>query len=84
MQGTRSNSFSKGNGNIQVLEDMSTFFLRPCVPMIHVAAKWTHTFNQDRVLVQLSLQKISRQGVRTYPPMVLSVMDREIRQLAFF
>ena len=21
--------------------------LRPCVPMIHVVAKWTHTFNQD-------------------------------------
>ncbi|WJZ97491.1 hypothetical protein VitviT2T_016092 [Vitis vinifera] len=21
--------------------------LMPCVPMIHVAAKWTHAFNQD-------------------------------------
>ncbi|KAL6334838.1 hypothetical protein AAG906_022827 [Vitis piasezkii] len=42
--------------------------------MIHVAAKWTHAFNQDRVLVQLSLQKMSGQGVRTHPPMVLSAM----------
>ena len=52
--------------------------------MIHVAAKWTHAFNQDRVLVQSSLQKVSGQGVRTHPPMVLSVMVREIKQLAFY
>ena len=48
--------------------------LRPCVPMIQVAAKWTHAFNQDRFLVQSSLQKVSGQGVRTHPPMVLSAM----------
>ncbi|KAL6312472.1 hypothetical protein AAG906_021688 [Vitis piasezkii] len=42
--------------------------------MIHVAAKWTHAFNQYRVLVQSSLQKMSGQGVRTHPPMVLSAM----------
>ena len=58
--------------------------LRPCVPMIHVPAKWTHAFNQDRFLVQLSLQKMSGQGVRTHPPMVLSAMSREIKQLTFF
>ena len=62
---------------------LQLFFL-PYVPMIHVATKWTHAFNQDRVLVQLSLQKMSRQGVRTHPPMVLSAMSREIKQLAFF
>ncbi|WJZ84533.1 hypothetical protein VitviT2T_004133 [Vitis vinifera] len=48
--------------------------LRPCVPMIHVAAKWTHAFNQDGVLVQSSLQKVSGQGVWTHPPMVFSAM----------
>ena len=58
--------------------------LRPCVPMIHVAAKWTHTFNQDKVLVQSILQKVSGQDVRTHPLMVLSTMSREIKQLAFF
>ena len=58
--------------------------LRPCVLMIHVAAKWTHAFNQDRFLVQSSLQKMSEQGVRTHPPMVLSAMSREIKQLAFY
>ena len=58
--------------------------LRPCVPMIHVAAKWTHAFNQDRVLVQSSLQKVSGQGVRTHPLMVLSAMVREIKQLTFY
>ncbi|RVW52613.1 hypothetical protein CK203_068872 [Vitis vinifera] len=36
--------------------------LRPCVPRIHVAAKWTHVLNQDRCLVQSSLQKLSGQG----------------------
>ncbi|RVW59279.1 hypothetical protein CK203_113065 [Vitis vinifera] len=46
----------------------------PCIPMIHVATKWTHAFNQDRVLVQSSLQKVSGQGVWTHPPMVLSAM----------
>ena len=63
---------------------MSSTLLRPCVPMIHVAAKWTHAFNQDRFLVQLFLQKMSGQGVRTHPPMVLSAMSREIKQLVFF
>ena len=42
--------------------------------MIHTAAKWTHALNQDRFLVQSSLQKASGQGVRTHPPMVLSAM----------
>ena len=58
--------------------------LMPCVPVIHVAAKWTHAFNQDWVLVQSSLQKMSGQGVRTHPPMVLLAMAREIKLLAFF
>ena len=58
--------------------------LRPCVPMIHVAAKWMHAFNQDRVLVHSALQKRSGQGVRTHPPMVLSVIVRETKQLAFY
>ena len=42
--------------------------------MIHAAAKWMHALNQDRFLVQSSLQKASGQGVRTHPPMVLSAM----------
>ncbi|RVW88486.1 hypothetical protein CK203_043870 [Vitis vinifera] len=42
--------------------------------MIHVAARWTHTFNQNRVLVQSSLQKVFGQGIRTHLPMVLSAM----------
>ena len=53
--------------------------LRPCVPTIHVAAKWKHAFNQDRFLVQSPLQKMSGQGVRTHPLMVLSTMSREIK-----
>ena len=67
--------------------DLSTIeylVLRPCVPMIHVPAKWTHAFNQDRFLVQSSLQKMSGQGVRTPSSMVLSAMSREIKQLAFY
>ncbi|RVW36808.1 2-dehydro-3-deoxyphosphooctonate aldolase 2 [Vitis vinifera] len=43
-----------------------TWLLRPCVPMIHVAAKWTHTFNHDRVLVQSSLQKVSGHTFRWF------------------
>ena len=58
--------------------------LKPCIPMIHVAAKWIHAFNQDRVLVQSSLQKMSRQDVRTHPSMILLVMSKYIKQLAFF
>ena len=50
---------------------------------IHVAAKWTRVFNQNRVLAQLTLQKMSGQGVRTHPPMVLSAMALEIKLLAF-
>ena len=56
----------------------------PCVPMIHVAAKWMHAFNQDWVLVQSSLQKMSRQDVQTHPPMVLLAMAQEIKLSAFF
>ena len=52
--------------------------------MIHVVAKWMHDLNQYRFLIQSYLQKASRQGVRTHPPMVLSAMVREISQLAFF
>ena len=48
--------------------------LRPRVPMIRVAAKWTYALNQDRVLIQLFLQKAFGQSVRTHPPMVLSAM----------
>ena len=44
----------------------TTPMLRPCVPMIHVAAKWTHAFNQDRFLVQLSLQKVSGYTLRWF------------------
>ncbi|RVW60645.1 hypothetical protein CK203_048848 [Vitis vinifera] len=40
--------------------------LRPCVSMIHVAIKWTHAFNQDRFLVQLSLQKMSGHTLRWF------------------
>ena len=58
--------------------------LRPRVLVIHVVAKWTHALNQDKVLFQLSLQKVSGQDVRTHPPMVLSAMVREIKQLAFY
>ncbi|RVX10808.1 hypothetical protein CK203_018142 [Vitis vinifera] len=61
----------------------TTPMVRPCVPVIHVAAKWMHAFNQDRVLVQSSLQKMFGQGVRTHPPMVLLAMSREIKQLTF-
>ncbi|RVW36803.1 hypothetical protein CK203_103359 [Vitis vinifera] len=39
--------------------------LRPCVPMIHVSAKWTHAFNQDRLLVQSSLQKVHIYSIRS-------------------
>ena len=53
------------------------------VPRIHVVAKWTRAFNQNRVLAQLTLQKMSGQGVRTHPPMVLSAMALEIKLLAF-
>ena len=56
----------------------------PCVPMIHVAAKWMHAFNQDWVLVQSSLQKMSKQDVRTHPSMVLLAMAQEIKLSAFF
>ena len=58
--------------------------LRPRVLTIHATAQWTHALNQDRFLVQSSLQKASRRGVRTHPPMVLSAMVREIKQLAFY
>ena len=52
--------------------------------MVYLATKWTRSLNQHRVLVQSYLQKVSEQGVRTHPPMVLSVMVREINQLAFY
>ena len=51
--------------------------LRPRVLMVPVASTWTHALNQDRFLVQSSLQKASGRGVRTHPPMVLSVMHIE-------
>ena len=56
----------------------------PCVPGIHVAAKWMHAFNQDWVLAQSTLQKMSGQDVRTHPPMVLLAMALEIKLSAFF
>ena len=56
----------------------------PRVPGIHVAAKWTRVFNQDWVLAQLSLQKMSGQGVWTHPPMVLLAMALKIKLSAFF
>ena len=68
---------------VALLVPSRLLMLRSCV-MIHITTKWTHTFNQDRVLVQFSLQKMSGQGVRTHPPMVLSAISREINQLAFF
>ena len=61
-----------------------SLMLMPCVPMIHVAAKWMHAFNQDWVLVQSSLQKMSKQDVRTHPSMVLLAMAQEIKLSAFF
>ena len=56
----------------------------PYVPGIHVAAKWTYAINQDWVLTQLSLQKMSGQDVRTHPPMILLAMSLEIKLSAFF
>ena len=53
--------------------------LRPCVPRIHVAAKWTHVLNQDRCLVQSSLQKLSGQGVPPSDGFVSHVLERLIR-----
>ena len=58
--------------------------LRPCVPGIHAADKWTHAFNQDWVLAQSSLQKISGQDVRTHTPIVLLAMAQEIKLLTLF
>ena len=58
--------------------------LMPCVPGIHVAAKWTHAVNQDWVLAQLSLQKMSGQDVRTHHPMILLAMTLEIKLSPFF
>ena len=55
----------------------------PRVPGIHVAAKWMRAFNQDGALAQLSLQKMSGQGVRTHLPMVLLAMALEIKLSAF-
>ena len=56
----------------------------PRVPGIHVVAKWTRAFNQDRVLAQSTLQKMFGQDVRTHPPMVLLAMAPEINPSAFF
>ena len=56
----------------------------PCVPGIHVTTKWTHVVNQDWVLAQLSLQKMSEWDVRTHSPMILLVMALKIKLSAFF
>ena len=48
--------------------------LMPHVPGIHVAAKWMRAFNQERVLAQSILQKVSGQDVQTHPLMVLLVI----------
>ncbi|RVW65740.1 Uncharacterized protein, chloroplastic [Vitis vinifera] len=41
------------------------------VPGIPAAAKWTRAINQEGVLAQSILQKMSGQDVRTHPPMAL-------------
>ena len=57
--------------------DCWTYVLKPRVLIIPVASTWTHALNQDKFLVQSSLQKASGRGVRTHPPMVLSAMHIE-------
>ena len=56
----------------EIIESVNCWGLR--VPMIQEAVKWMYALNQDRFLVQSSLQKASGRGVRTHPPMVLSAM----------
>ena len=58
--------------------------LMSCVPGIHVAARWTHAFNQDWILAQSILQKMSGQDVWTHLSMVLLAMAPEIKLSAFF
>ena len=50
---------------------------------IPAAAKWTRAINQEGVLVQSILQKMSGQDVRTHPPMVLLVIAQKIKLLPF-
>lgn len=54
------------------------------VPGIQAAAKWTRAFNQGWFLVQSILQKMSGQGVRTRPRMVLLAMAQMIDMIPSF
>ncbi|RVW99547.1 E3 ubiquitin-protein ligase MIB2 [Vitis vinifera] len=55
--------------------------LRPRIP---ATAKWTRAINQEGVLAQSILQKMSGQDVRTHPPMVLLVMAQKNQAIALF
>ena len=59
-------SSSSSSHQVILTSQLQPQLLRPCVPMIHVAAKWTHAFNQDRFLVQSSLQKMSGHTLRWF------------------